>query len=198
MARKPKEGCTMKGMLFAACVLACLLVGSGCMTGGYTTGDRAAAPGADSLALSQHDVIAMSRAKVGDDVIIKMIRSTGSYFQLRSRDVVALADSGVSDKVIAAMIQTTEAPADHGTRYYSAPYYYPPYWWSAYPYYYPWSFSIGFGYYAPYYHRAYVGPHYGHGVPHTYYTGHSYGGHYTSGHPYSGGGRSISVSRPAG
>ena len=190
----------MKGMIFAVCVLACLLVGSGCMTGGYTTTDRAVGTEADSLALTKHDIIAMSHAKVGDDVIIKMIRNTDSYFQLKSRDVVELADSGVSDKVIEAMIRTSEAPEEHATRYYYAPSYYPYSWWGAYPYYYPWSLGFSVGYYYPYYRHAYVGAHYGYGVPHYHYysTSHS-GGHYTTAHPYSGGsGRSISVSRPAG
>ena len=187
----------MKAIVLAVGMTVCLLVGSGCMAGGYTTSDhRAAAPGADSLAMTPHDIIAMSKAKVGDDVIIKMIRNTGSYFQLRSRDVVALADSGVSDKVIAAMIQTADTPEDHGTGYNYAPYY-PAYWWGAYPYYYPWSFGFSVGYYAPYYHRAYFGPHYGYGVPRYHYTTHYTGGHYTSGHPYSGG-RSINVSRSSG
>lgn len=201
----------MKGMIFAVCVLACLLVGSGCMTGGYTTTDRTTGTEADSLALSKHDIIAMSRAKVGDDVIIKMMSSTNSYFRLKSRDVVELADSGVSDKVIEAMIRTADAPAAQGSSAYYAPYstpYYPNYWWwGAYPYYYPWSFGFSVGYYyAPYYHHGYGGAHYGYGVPHYYNTSHYSGGHYSSGHYSTGhyygggssGGRSISVARPSG
>jgi hypothetical protein len=190
----------MKGMWFAVCILACLLVGSGCMTGGYTTDEPAAGTQPDSLALSKHDIIAMSRAKVGDDVIIKMIRTTNSYFQLKSRDVVELADSGVTDKVIEAMIKTADAPAGHAARYYAP--YYPPYWWGAYPYYYsPWAFGFSVGYYAPYYnyHRPYPVPHYGYGVPRGHYTTHSYGGQqYPSGRSYSGGGRTINVARPSG
>ncbi len=180
----------MKGMLFVGSVLACLLVGSGCMTGGYTTYDTGNGPEADSLALSKNDIIDMSRSKVGDDVIIKMIQSTHSYFQLRSRDIVELADSGVSDKVITAMIGTAEPPAVHGSRYYYSPaYYYPPSWWAAYPYYYPWSFGVSLGYYAPYYgYHRYYAPHYGYG---GHYVG---GGHYATGGHYSGGGgRTIGV-----
>src|SRR5512141_48414 len=195
-ARIPEEGCVMKGMIFALCVLACLLVGSGCMTGGYTTVDRAVASGTDTLALTPHDIIAMSRAKIGDGVIIKMIRSSGAYFQLRSRDVVALADSGVSDKVIEAMLSTAERHDDRGAGSYYAPYY-PAYWWGAYPYYYPWSFGFSLGYYAPFYHGGYVGSHYGYGVPRYHYTSHSPGVHSGGGHTY-GAGRSTGMSRPSG
>jgi hypothetical protein len=199
----------MKGMVLAVCVLACLLVGSGCMTGGYTSSDRAIPSEADSLAMSKHDIIAMSRAKVGDDVIIKMLQTTGSYFRLKSRDVVELADSGVSDKVIAAMIRTSEAPEDHGSHSYYSPYYapyYPPYWWyGGYPFYYPWSFGFSVGYYAPYYHHRtyatpYYGhstPYYGHSTPYSRYTSRSYGGHYTTSRPYTGG-RTINTGRPSG
>jgi hypothetical protein len=191
----------MKGMWFAVCALVCLLVGSGCMTGGYTTDDRAVASEADSLAMTKQDIIAMSKAKVGDDVIIKMIHTTGSYFQLRSRDVVELADSGVSDKVIEAMIRTAETPENHGTRYYPAPYYppyYPTYWWGAYPFYYPWSFGFNVGYYAPYYRRAYVAPHHGYAVPRYHYSTQYYGGHSSTGRTYGSGGRTINVARPSG
>jgi hypothetical protein len=185
----------MKGMILAAAILVCLLAGSGCVTGGYTTVDEGQGPGTDSLALTKHDIIAMSQAKVGDDVIIKMIRSTDSYFRLRSRDVVELADSGVSDKVIEAMITTAHAPDGHGGRYYYYPsYYYPPYYsWGAYPFYYPWTFGFSVGYYAPFYHRAYVAPYYGYGAAHHYYTSaHYYGVH------SAGGGHVIGVSRPSG
>jgi hypothetical protein len=187
----------MKGMILAVCVLACLLVGSGCMTGGYTTTERTVLPAADSLALTKHDIIEMSQAKVGDDVIIKMIRTTDSYFRLRSRDVVELADSGVSDKVIEAMIRTPVPQAEPRTGYYYAPYYYPAYWWGAYPFYYPWSFGFSVGYYAPDYHRTYVVPHHVYRKPYyrsgtPYSSGRSYGGN------SHGGGRSVPLARPAG
>jgi hypothetical protein len=193
MARRPEEGVNMKGMIFAVPILVCLLAGSGCMTGGYTTVENGSGAGPDSLALTRHDIIAMSQAKVGDDVIIKMIQSTDSRFRLQSRDVVALADSGVSDKVIEAMISTANAPARKGERYYYYPAYYPPYyWWGAYPYYYPWSFGLSVGFYAPYYNHRYYAPHYGYGTSHYYYGSHPYGAY------PSGGGRSISISRSSG
>jgi hypothetical protein len=175
----------MKGLLFAGCVLACLLVGSGCMTGGYTTMGRTHGPEPDSLALTTHDIIDMSRAKIGDDVIIKMIRTTGSYFNLRSRDVVVLADSGVSDKVLEAMINTGETREYRGSGYYYQPNY-PGYWWGAYPYFYPWTFGLSLGYYTPFYHRAYIGPRYGHSVPRYHSGTHYYGRSYSSGNFHSG------------
>ncbi len=186
----------MKGMMFVAFVLACLLAGSGCMTGDDTSYNRDQGPKADSLALTSHDIITMSKAKVGDDVIVHLIRTTDSYFHLRSRDVVELADSGVSDKVIEAMIKTAEAPREQGARpYYYVPYY-PTYWYGAYPYWYPWSFGLSVGYYSPVYHRGYVVPHYGYGAPHHYYAGHaSYGGHSSGGGRSSGGGSRTSGRR---
>jgi hypothetical protein len=184
----------MKGTIFAVPILVCLLAGSGCMTGGYTTVYDGPRPGTDTLALSRHDIIAMSRAKVSDDIIIKMINSTDSRFHLRSRDVVELADSGVSDKVIEAMINTANTPERNGYRYYYPGYYYPPYsWWGAYPYYYPWTYGLSVGFYAPYYYgHRYYAPHYSYGASHYRSVGHPAGAY------PSGGGRGMRTSRSTG
>ncbi len=123
-------------------------------------------PVRDSLALmSKQDVIALSKTKIGDNVIISMINNSGSTFHLRTNDVIELADSGVSDTVISAMMRT-DAPDGGGGepgRYYAG---YPPYyWWGVTPWWSPWYFSGYYGYwggfYRPYYsYRAYA-PYYG-------------------------------------
>ncbi|HUI09348.1 MAG TPA: hypothetical protein VL221_03415 [Bacteroidota bacterium] len=119
-----------------------------------------------TMLMTKQDVIALSKARIGDNVIIDMIRKSGSTFVLRTPDVIELADSGVSDTVISAMMKSDEpwgggrAPA----RYYAGypPYYGYSYW--DYPWWSPWYFSGWYGYwgayYHPYYYRGYA-PYYG-------------------------------------
>lgn len=52
------------------------------------------------------DVKAMSRAGVGDDVIISQIRNTHTAYRLSAADIIDLHNSGVSQKVIDFMINT--------------------------------------------------------------------------------------------
>ncbi|HTY58309.1 MAG TPA: hypothetical protein VMF59_05805 [Bacteroidota bacterium] len=121
----------------------------------------------DSLALmTKQDVIALSKSRIGDNVIIGMIYNSGSTFHLRTPDVIELADSGVSDTVISAMMKTDE-PGGGGTEergYYAA---YPPYayWWGMTPWWSPWYFSSYYGYwggfYRPYYYHRVYAPYYG-------------------------------------
>jgi hypothetical protein len=112
--------------------------------------------------MTTQDVIALSKARVGDNVIINMIDNSGSAFHLRTPDVLALADSGVSDTVISAMMRTDEpwGGGEEPGRYFAG---YPPYyWWGASPWLSPWYFSSYWGgywggFYRPYYyHRAYT------------------------------------------
>ena len=126
----------------------------------------------DSLALmTAQDVIALSKARIGDNVIITMINNSGSAFHLRTPEVIALADSGVSDTVISAMMRTDESwGGGEGPGRYSAGY--PPYfWWGASPWWSPWYFSSYWGgFYRPYfYHRAFA-PNFG-GVRYRSYGG---------------------------
>jgi len=131
--------------------------------------------------MTKQDVIALTKARIGDNVIIGMIRRSGSTFVLRTPDVIELADSGVSDTVISAMMKSDEPWGGEGApaRYYAA---YPPYYygWDAYPWWSPWYYSSWYGWWGGFYR-----PHY------SYYHAPNYGGvRYRS----SGGG----VSRPAG
>ena len=179
----------MNRMTIAAIVLACSLVGAGCMSERYAYRSRGRAHMGDSTAvMTNHDVIALSKSRVGDNVIINLMNVSNTNFQLRPQDVVALADSGVSDSVISAMINSGDRQeSGHETRGYS---YYPPYaWYAGLPYWYPWypwysSFYLGYGvrYYRPaYFHRFYT----------PYYGGHGRVG-------FSGGGRSFGGGRAGG
>ena len=145
----------MKRTTFAAFILACSLVSAGCMSERYSQRDRERSSREDSVAvMTKQDVIALSQAKVSDDVIISQMKASGSYFHLSTQDIIDLVNAGVSDKVIDAMIQT-----DKPSRYAEGPrgyYYYPPaYWYDGYPYLYPWypSVYLGFsvGHYRPFY-----------------------------------------------
>src|SRR5437899_3308072 len=62
--------------------------------------------------MSIQDVIDLSKAKVGEDVILNQIKSTRSAFELTSKDILDLKKEGVSDRVISAMISTAESPRD--------------------------------------------------------------------------------------
>jgi outer membrane lipoprotein SlyB len=94
--------------------------------------------------LTIEDVKALTRANVGDDLIISQIKSTRTAYRLSSDQIIDLKNSGVSSKVIDCMINTATVSAQVrepvvGTYYYVVP---PPY-----PYY----------FYS--YPRYYVGPH---------------------------------------
>ena len=54
--------------------------------------------------LTVNDVIQLSQASVGDDVIIKQIQKKGHRFDLSTSDILRLKDSGVSNQVIRAMV----------------------------------------------------------------------------------------------
>jgi len=168
-----------------ALVLASALVGVGCAPEHYAQRARKTAVPEDTIAsITNKDVIALSKAGVGDDVIMDMMEISGSDFTLRPRDVVELADSGVSDKVIGAMIETGKSSqyADGSGGYY----YYPPYYWDAgYPFWYPWypAFYVGlsFRHYSPLYvHRLYA-PSYGFRGSRVHYGGHWPGGYRSGG-----------------
>lgn len=141
----------MKGIAVVAVAAMCVLGASGCTSERYTTHARRSEQ--DSLAMmTKEDVIALTKAGVGNNVILGMINSTGSTFRLYTPDVIELADSGVADTVIHAMLHADGSSRKEERR--TAAGYYPPdyYWWWGYPYYDPW-------YWSPYY--AWPGPYYG-------------------------------------
>ena len=60
----------------------------------------------DTQPLTIDDIISMSRARVGDDLIISQIRNSGTVYRLRSADIIDLKKAGVSERVVNVMINT--------------------------------------------------------------------------------------------
>lgn len=149
----------MKRFAVVAIVAVCILGASGCMSERYATHDRRSSQ--DSLAMmTKEDVIALTKAGVGNNVILNMIKTTGSTFQLRTPDVIQLADSGVADTVIHAMLRADESSGKE--KHTTVVGYFPPdyYWWYDYPYYDPWYWGPSYGWPGPYYGiRVYGGGH---------------------------------------
>ena len=138
----------MKQITIFAAILAIFLAVAGCTSQRYAQyRGRRPAP-ADTLAMmKKQDVISLTKAGVSDSLIITMIATSHSWFDLRTQDVLDLKSAGVSDRVINAMIQSnqpmTDADISERDGYYYSPYYwYPGY----YPYWYYPSFYLGFGY----------------------------------------------------
>jgi outer membrane lipoprotein SlyB len=52
------------------------------------------------------DVVQLTQSHVTDEVIISMIRNTGSAFQLSANDTIWLKQNGVSDRVVTEMLAT--------------------------------------------------------------------------------------------
>jgi hypothetical protein len=156
-----KEGRDMKRFAAVAIAALCILGASGCTSERYATHARGSPQ--DSLAMmTKEDVIALTKAGLGNDVIIKLISTTGSTFRLRTPDVITLADSGVADTVIHAMLQADGLSRREEQRMVNR--YYPPdyYWWAGDPYYDPWYWSGYYGWPGPYYGaRVYSGFHWG-------------------------------------
>jgi len=62
------------------------------------------------LSHSAEDILKLSRAKVGDDVIIAFIQGGSRRFELTASEIVRLRNEGVSDRVLAAMVNP-QSPA---------------------------------------------------------------------------------------
>jgi hypothetical protein len=52
------------------------------------------------------DIVQLTQSHVTDNVIISMIRSTGSVYQLSANDTIWLKQNGVSDAVVTEMLAT--------------------------------------------------------------------------------------------
>jgi len=146
-----------------AVVLACSFALAGCTTEHAVSHRREMGRREnDSLAaVVKRDVVRMKNAGIGDEVIINLLRASGSFFPMYASDVVELADSGVSDSVINAMIQGSSVGA-RGRAPRPLPYYSPYYGDWSYPYWYPWdpfySAALSVGYYRPYYGYGFYAP----------------------------------------
>jgi surface antigen len=91
------------------------------------------------------DIKALSRAGIGDDLIVNQITATRTVYQLSTAQIIDLRDAGVSPKVIDFMIGTPRLyaqPPPARAYYYVEPY----------PYYYAPPPAVHF-YYGPRYHN---------------------------------------------
>ena len=75
-------------------------------------------------AISPQDVINMTNAEVGTDVIIRQIEVTRSRFKLDPDMIIKLKEAGVDDKVLEIMIDTEEMPEHNYFEYGYSPYEY--------------------------------------------------------------------------
>ena len=119
----------MKRTAISAVILAIFLSVAGCTSQRYAQYHRERPP-VDTLAMmKKQDVISLTKAGVNDSLIMTMLATSHSWFQLKTQDVLDLKNAGVSDKVINAMIVSNEPPTE-GDRYVQdGYYYYPPYYW---------------------------------------------------------------------
>ena len=62
---------------------------------------------ASAGAATIQDLIKLKAAGLSDDILIALIESDGSNFQLKADDVIALRKQGLSEKVIMAMLATS-------------------------------------------------------------------------------------------
>ena len=63
------------------------------------------------LSRGAEDILKLSRAKVGDDVIVAFIEGGSRRFDLTASEIVRLRNEGVSDRVLAAMVNPQSTPA---------------------------------------------------------------------------------------
>jgi len=85
-------------------------------------------------AMTIEDVINMTNAEVGADIITRQIEVTRSQFILDPDQIIQLKKAGVDDKVLEAMIETEEIPAHFNWEYGYSP---NEYWFNYYNQWYP-------------------------------------------------------------
>jgi hypothetical protein len=64
-----------------------------------------------ALAVSTRDLIELSKAGLGDDVLVALIEADGTVFNLDAPKILELRDAGVSERVITAMLRNATRPA---------------------------------------------------------------------------------------
>ncbi len=93
---------TMKPAAAVVMLFIVMVIGSGCAT--HTTARRA-----DERSLTEAEIMEMTRADAGANVINRMIDVNGAKFDLSIDDIVRLKKAGVDEEVIAHMIGTGDA-----------------------------------------------------------------------------------------
>jgi hypothetical protein len=66
--------------------------------------DVSTAPAPAKLPHGVDDVLKLSRAQIGDEIILNYVKNSGTIYNLGANDIVYLKTAGVSDKVISAML----------------------------------------------------------------------------------------------
>jgi uncharacterized protein YcfJ len=66
---------------------------------------------AAAMAVSNHDLVSMTRAGVSEDVIISTMRSRGAQLDLSPQGLISLKQSGVNDRVLLAAQELNHRPA---------------------------------------------------------------------------------------
>ena len=56
------------------------------------------------------DIVKLSKAQIGEEVIAGFIRNSGSTYSLSPKDVIYLRDQGVSDRIVKTMLEHRTAP----------------------------------------------------------------------------------------
>ena len=100
---KSKERMKMKAALKVALAIT---IGWMCWSGGNTS--HAQTPPAN-LSPGLQEVLKLSKAQVGDEVIIGYVNNSGTAFPLTSDEILYLKDQGVSQPVIAALLRAKAA-----------------------------------------------------------------------------------------
>ncbi|GEM_PF-1271964 len=144
----------MRPTISFAVILAVFLTIAGCTSQRYAQYHHGRIPASDTLSMmKKQDVISLTKAGVSDSLIITMLATSHSWFQLSTQDVLELKNAGVNERVINAMLISNE-PTSNGDRYVQdGNYYYPPYYWyGGYdPYWYNPSLYFGYSYSRPVY-----------------------------------------------
>jgi hypothetical protein len=114
-----------------ALIIVVLMLSAAMMIGcaSYTSLQSPQKSPSKTTAMTVNDVIALSQANTGDEVIIAQIQATRSAFALSNQDIIDLKNAGVSEKVIEAVIKTSAAAKKDSAVVH---YWYPrDYWWYA-------------------------------------------------------------------
>lgn len=113
-----------RALIIAVMLSAAIMIGCG----SYTSLQSPEKSPSKTTAMTVSDVITLSQANTGDEIIIAQIQATHAVFALSNQDIIDLKNAGVSEKVIEAMIKTS-AQAKKKATY--VRYWYPrDYWWS--------------------------------------------------------------------
>ena len=85
--------------------VACIITGAICWNGGNTC--QAQTPA--SLSPGLQEVLKLTKAQMGDDVIVNYVKSSGKSYELSADDLIYLNSQGVSQGVISALQSASSA-----------------------------------------------------------------------------------------